>query len=179
MEREGRADLMIGPYKGETRGSGDEVGGGESYELAGSDDFGLFPEWGEMAGVAGDLVVGAGGVGAFEEDVVVGVGGACHPRKREERSSYPTVRAHPLHKTQRMGHPQGHLTGGIIARAQDPGKKANLGHPSESSQFLVIGYRFKERKEKGRRRKQKPESGPPQKDGPYMEQDAGGVEGWI
>jgi len=51
------------------------VGGGEGYELAGSDDFGLFPEWGEVAGVAGDQVVGAGGVGTFEEDVVVGVEG--------------------------------------------------------------------------------------------------------
>jgi hypothetical protein len=51
------------------------VGGGEGYELASGDDFGLFPEWGEVAGVAGDQVVGAGGVGTFEEDVVGVVGG--------------------------------------------------------------------------------------------------------
>jgi hypothetical protein len=30
-----------------------------------------------VAGIAGDEVVGAGGVGAFEEDVVGGVGGGC------------------------------------------------------------------------------------------------------
>lgn len=53
------------------------MGGGEGDEFAGGDDFGLFPEWGEVAGVAGDEVVGAGGVGTFEEDVVGGVGGGC------------------------------------------------------------------------------------------------------
>jgi len=63
---------------GAPSGSGEEVGGGKGYELAGSDDFGLFPEWGEVARVAGDQVVGAGGVGAFEEDVVVGVGGGLY-----------------------------------------------------------------------------------------------------
>jgi hypothetical protein len=39
------------------------MGGGEGDELAGGDDFGLFPEWGEVAGVAGDEVIGAGGGG--------------------------------------------------------------------------------------------------------------------
>jgi len=38
--------------------SRNEVGGGEGDEFAGGDDFGLFPEWGEVAGVAGDEVVG-------------------------------------------------------------------------------------------------------------------------
>jgi hypothetical protein len=47
------------------------VRGGEGDELAGGDDFGLFPEWREVAGVAGDEVIGAGGVGTFQEGVVV------------------------------------------------------------------------------------------------------------
>ena len=55
-------------------GSRDEVGGGEGDELAGGDDFGLFPEGREVAGVAGDEVIGAGGVGTFEEDVVGRIG---------------------------------------------------------------------------------------------------------
>jgi len=38
-----------------------------------------------VAGVAGDEVVGAGGVGAFEEDVVGGVGGGCDAAGRERR----------------------------------------------------------------------------------------------
>ncbi len=40
-------------------------------ELAGCDDLGLFPEFWEMALVAGDQIVGAGGVGAFNKNVVV------------------------------------------------------------------------------------------------------------
>ncbi len=43
-------------------------------ELAGRDDFGFLPELGKMALVAGDEVVGTGGIGTFEEDIVGGIG---------------------------------------------------------------------------------------------------------
>jgi len=41
----------------------------------GSDDFGFLPKFGKVALVAGYEIVRAGGIGAFEEDVVGGVGG--------------------------------------------------------------------------------------------------------
>ena len=43
-------------------------------KFAGVDDFGFLPELWEMALIAGDQVVRAGGVCAFEENVIVGVG---------------------------------------------------------------------------------------------------------
>ena len=43
-------------------------------ELAARDDFGFLPELGKMALVAGDEIVGAGSIGAFEEDIVAGIG---------------------------------------------------------------------------------------------------------
>ena len=42
-------------------------------EFAGSNDFGFLPELWEMALIAGDQVVRAGGVGAFEKNVIGGV----------------------------------------------------------------------------------------------------------
>ncbi len=54
--------------------SGNQVRRDDTDELAGRDDLGLPPELWEMTLVAGDEIVGAGGVGAFEEDVVGGVG---------------------------------------------------------------------------------------------------------
>ena len=53
-------------------------------EFTGGDDFGFLPELWEMALIAGDQVVRACSVGAFEEDVIGGVGrdlegaGGCH-----------------------------------------------------------------------------------------------------
>ncbi len=49
--------------------------GYENDELAGRDDLGFFPEAWEMALVAGDEIVRAGGVGTFDEDVVARIGG--------------------------------------------------------------------------------------------------------
>src|SRR3989475_8562124 len=43
-------------------------------KFAGVDDFGFLPELWEMALIAGDQVVRAGGIGAFEENVIGGVG---------------------------------------------------------------------------------------------------------
>jgi hypothetical protein len=43
-------------------------------EFARSYDFGFLPELWEMALIAGDQVVRAGGIGAFEENVIGGVG---------------------------------------------------------------------------------------------------------
>ena len=43
-------------------------------QFAGGDDFGFLPELWEMARIAGDQVVRAGGIGAFEENVIGGVG---------------------------------------------------------------------------------------------------------
>ena len=43
-------------------------------KFAGADDFGFLPEFWEMALIAGDQVVRAGGVGAFKENVIGGVG---------------------------------------------------------------------------------------------------------
>jgi hypothetical protein len=45
------------------------------HEFAGGDDFRFLPERGEMADVAGNKIVGACGVGAFDEDVVAGIAG--------------------------------------------------------------------------------------------------------
>jgi len=49
------------------------VGAYDADEFAGRDYLGLLPELWEMALVAGDQVVGAGGVGTFQEFVVVGI----------------------------------------------------------------------------------------------------------
>ena len=49
--------------------------GDEVEEVAGSDDFRTHPKAGEVAGVSGNEVIGAGGVGTFEKDVVVQVRG--------------------------------------------------------------------------------------------------------
>ncbi len=43
-------------------------------EFPGRDDFGFLPELWEMALIAGDQVVRAGGICAFEENVIGGVG---------------------------------------------------------------------------------------------------------
>jgi len=43
-------------------------------EFVGGDDFGFLPELWEMALIAGNQVVRAGGVGAFQENVIGGVG---------------------------------------------------------------------------------------------------------
>lgn len=43
-------------------------------QFAGADDFSFLPELWEMALIAGDQIVRAGGVGAFEENVIGGVG---------------------------------------------------------------------------------------------------------
>ena len=50
------------------------MGPDDADEFAGRDDFGFLPELWEMALVAGDQVVRAGGIGAFEENVIGGVG---------------------------------------------------------------------------------------------------------
>jgi hypothetical protein len=42
-------------------------------EFAGSDDLGFLPELWEMARIAGDQVVRAGGVGTFEKNIIGGV----------------------------------------------------------------------------------------------------------
>jgi hypothetical protein len=51
----------------------DEMRGYDADEFAGSDYLGRLPELWKMPLVAGDQVVGAGGVGAFQELVVVGI----------------------------------------------------------------------------------------------------------
>ena len=43
-------------------------------QFAAGDDFGFLPELWEMALIAGDQVVRAGGVGTFEEDIIGGIG---------------------------------------------------------------------------------------------------------
>ncbi len=43
-------------------------------QFAGADDFGFLPELWEMALIAGDQVVRAGGIGTLEENVIGGVG---------------------------------------------------------------------------------------------------------
>ncbi len=50
------------------------MGPDDADEFAGGDDFGFLPELWEVALIAGDQVVRAGGIGAFEENVVGGVG---------------------------------------------------------------------------------------------------------
>jgi len=51
------------------------MGSYEVDELSGVDDFGVFPEGGEMALVASDEVVGSRSFGAFEEDIVARIYG--------------------------------------------------------------------------------------------------------
>jgi len=51
----------------------DEVRGYDADEFAGCDYLGLLPELWKMALVGGDQIVGAGGVGTFQELVVVGI----------------------------------------------------------------------------------------------------------
>ena len=46
----------------------------DTEKLARADDLGVLPELWEMALIAGDQVVRAGGIGAFEENVIGGVG---------------------------------------------------------------------------------------------------------
>ncbi len=48
-------------------------------KFAGADDFGLFPELWEMALIASDQIVRPSGVGAFEENVIGGVGCDLEP----------------------------------------------------------------------------------------------------
>ena len=56
-------------------------------KFAGGDDFGFLPELWEMALIASDQVVRAGGIGAFEENVIGGVGRDLQgPRGRDEMS---------------------------------------------------------------------------------------------
>src|SRR5712671_2712449 len=50
------------------------MGPDDADKFAGADDFGFLPELWEMALIAGDQVVRAGGIGAFEENVIGGVG---------------------------------------------------------------------------------------------------------
>jgi hypothetical protein len=54
---------------------GEQMRPDDADEFAGSYDFGFLPELWEMALIAGDQVVRAGGIGAFEENVIGGVGG--------------------------------------------------------------------------------------------------------
>lgn len=46
----------------------------DAYEFAGSDDFSFLPELWEMPRIAGDQVVCTGGIGAFDENVIGGIG---------------------------------------------------------------------------------------------------------
>jgi hypothetical protein len=56
-------------------------------EFAGSYDFGFLPELWEMALIAGDQVVRAGGIGAFEENIIGGVGGNLKRAGRRDEMS--------------------------------------------------------------------------------------------
>jgi hypothetical protein len=60
----------------------DEMWSYDADEFAGSDYLSLFPESGKMPLVAGDQVVGAGGVGAFHELIVVGILRDLQPKCR-------------------------------------------------------------------------------------------------
>src|SRR2546422_9511508 len=55
-------------------GLGQQMRPDDADEFTGGDDFGFLPELWEMALIAGDQVVRACSVGAFEEDVIGGVG---------------------------------------------------------------------------------------------------------
>src|SRR5229473_3669324 len=55
-------------------GLGEQMRPDDADEFAGADDFGFLPELWEVALIAGNQVVRAGGVGAFEENVIGGVG---------------------------------------------------------------------------------------------------------
>ena len=46
------------------------MGPDDANKFPGADDFGFLPELWEMALIAGDQVVRAGGVGAFQENVI-------------------------------------------------------------------------------------------------------------
>ena len=50
------------------------MGADNADEFAGADDFGFLPKVWEMALIAGDQVIGAGRVGAFEENIIARVG---------------------------------------------------------------------------------------------------------
>ena len=54
--------------------SGKQMRPDDADEFAGSDDFGFLPELWEMPRIAGDQVVRAGGIGAFDENVIGGIG---------------------------------------------------------------------------------------------------------
>jgi hypothetical protein len=56
-------------------------------EFARGDDFGFLPELWEMALIASDQVIGAGGVGAFEENIIGGVGSDLKRAKRRGEMS--------------------------------------------------------------------------------------------
>src|SRR6266478_4076026 len=69
-----------GPCRAAVSGSyslvlGEQVRADDADQFAGGDDFGFLPELWEMAVIAGDQIVRAGGVGTFEEDIIGGVGG--------------------------------------------------------------------------------------------------------
>jgi hypothetical protein len=53
---------------------GEQMRAGNADEFARSDDLGFLPKLWEMALIASDQVIGASGVGAFEEDIIRGVG---------------------------------------------------------------------------------------------------------
>jgi hypothetical protein len=53
---------------------GEQMRADDGDEFAGRDDFGVLPELWEMALIAGNQIVCAGGVGTFEEDIIGGVG---------------------------------------------------------------------------------------------------------
>jgi hypothetical protein len=55
-------------------GSGEQMRPDDADKFAGVDDFGFLPELWEMALIAGDQVVRAGRICAFEENVIGGVG---------------------------------------------------------------------------------------------------------
>lgn len=55
-------------------------------EFAGSYDFGFLPELWEMALIAGDQVVRAGGIRAFEENIIGGGGNLKRSGRRDEMS---------------------------------------------------------------------------------------------
>src|SRR5437879_13814185 len=56
------------------------------HEFAGTNDPGLVRKGGEVAGIAGDEIVGAGGVSAFEKDVVGGIGRDLERMERNDEA---------------------------------------------------------------------------------------------
>jgi hypothetical protein len=71
--RRGRDRRMDAVWRRRGLLSAEQMRCGESKKLARRDDLGLLPESWEVAFVPSDEVVGASCVGAFQEDVVVGV----------------------------------------------------------------------------------------------------------